>query len=94
MTDEMIARTIAEQIKVHVRADSVGNVNWSLVRLVIAQALAAQRERDAKIAEEYAGHYPRDMFREPPAGKHGRTVGACSARAIRFACRAIAAAIR
>ena len=60
-----------------------------LIATALRDAEAAQRERDARIAFEFAEHYPTDIFIEPPPGQHGQTVDACSARAIRHAVQLI-----
>ena len=41
------------------------------------------REEAVRILSEYLAAYPEDIFIEPPAGEHGQTVDACSARALR-----------
>lgn len=52
MTDlEQTAREVVEEIKCHVRHESLADVNWLLVRQSIAKALRAVREADAKVVE-------------------------------------------
>ena len=57
-------------------------------------AIKQERERCAKIAQDFSKHYPKETFIEPPPGKHGESVDACSARAIRHVCPVIADAIK
>lgn len=62
-------------------------------------AFAAERERAtweaaAMIADEWLAAYPADIFIEPPAGQHGQTVDACSARAARHVAAGIGRQIR
>ena len=65
---------------------------------IMAQTLMDFRKETlkeaAKIAGEYANNYPTDIFVEPPAGQHGQTVDACSARAARHTSKMIAQDIR
>ena len=61
---------------------------------IVHVAVVEEREASALEAEQYANNYPLDVFIEPPPGKHGQTVAACSARAARTTSKNIAAAIR
>jgi len=49
-----------------------------------------ERNACATVVLEYALHFPEDIFTPPPPGKHGKTVDACSAAAIRAVCPVIA----
>lgn len=45
----------------------------------------ARRERSeiVTLLRRWKAHYRTSLFKEPPPGKHGKTVDGCSARAIR-----------
>lgn len=43
---------------------------------------------------DFKKHYPKKVFKEPPAGQHGKTVDGCSARAIRDVLPAVAEKLR
>ena len=77
---------------------SVHPFNFDSVKnymIVFALAMMErQKEEDVKIADLWASMYPTDIFSDPPPGEHGRTVDACSARAMRVAALGIAAVIR
>lgn len=51
----------------------------------------ANRERSeiVTLIRQWKASYPIRLFKEPPAGKHGKTVDGCSARAIRMVLRGI-----
>lgn len=53
-----------------------------------------ERKRIVRIIKDWIDHYPKSVFPDPPAGKHGGTVDACSARAIRLALKCILAEIK
>ena len=53
-----------------------------------------ERERCAKLVEDWAKAYPASMFGEPEFGKHGPTVDSCSAKALRTILPTIAEEIR
>jgi hypothetical protein len=57
-------------------------------------ATSIERERCAKVVEDFARAYPTTVFLEPEEGKHGQTVDACSARAIRTILPEVAGKIR
>ena len=57
-------------------------------------AKAIERERCAKVVEDFAKAYPVGIFIPPPEGKHGATVDACSARALRETLPGVADKIR
>jgi hypothetical protein len=59
-----------------------------------ATARAEEREKAAKVVDEWLTHYPEDIFIPPQAGQHGKTVDACSAAALRGVLPNLAAAIR
>lgn len=48
----------------------------------------------AVTVEDFEKLYPKKVFREPPAGQHGKTVDGCSARAIRGVLPVIAEKLR
>lgn len=62
-----------------------------------AERVAALRKQGAnrvrreiiELVREWQSHYPKSLFKDPPRGKHGKTVDACSARAIRMVLRGI-----
>jgi len=60
----------------------------------VADAIKAERERIAKLVEDWAKAYPASMFGEPEFGKHGPTVDSCSAKALRTILPTIAEEIR
>lgn len=49
----------------------------------IAAAVREALEEAVKVIHGYATAYPEDIFIPPPPGEHGKTVDACSARALR-----------
>lgn len=49
----------------------------------VAAAVSAERERCAKVVDEYLNAYPENLFPAPDFGKHGSTVDSCSAAALR-----------
>lgn len=53
-----------------------------------------ERERCAKVVEDFAKAYPPNVFLEPPPGEHGKTVDGCSARALREILPAVADKVR
>jgi NTP pyrophosphatase (non-canonical NTP hydrolase) len=59
-----------------------------------SSAAGAVRERCATIVESFAAHYPVSVFPPPSPGEHGKTVDACSARAIRCILPVLATLIR
>ena len=76
------------------RQPRISGSGKDICRAVWHAAVAEERERCAKILDDWPSHYPDDIFIPPPAGEHGYTVDACSAAAIRIICPNIAAAIR
>ena len=57
---------------------------WKRMRETLRQQGSnVERYRIETIIKRWRAYYPRTLFKEPPAGKHGKTVDACSARAIR-----------
>lgn len=51
---------------------------------------AKQMRRDViDLVLEWQSHYPKSLFKDPPPGRHGKTVDGCSARAIRMVLRGI-----
>ena len=59
-----------------------------------AEVRQEEREQCAAFLEDFAKHYPENVFIPPPPGEHGKTVDACSAAAIRAILPILAAAIR
>ena len=57
-------------------------------------ATTIERERCAKVVEDFAKAYPTTVFLEPEEGEHGQTVDACSARAIRTVLPEVAEKVR
>ena len=57
-------------------------------------ATLAERERAIAVVQAFLDSYPLNIFTDPEPGKHGETVDACSARALRRILPIIAAAIR
>ena len=45
--------------------------------------------RAINIVQHWLDRYPEDIFPPPPAGQHGQTVDACSARAARHVLREV-----
>lgn len=74
----------------------------ALAHPAVREAIAAAREEGrveeraacAEIVDGFIAAYPERFFPEPPAGQHGRTIDACSARALRGVLPNVAAAIR
>lgn len=67
-----------------------------LARLLDAAREQGRRdglEEAARLVANAAGRYPADVFDEPLPGEHGRTVDACSARALRVVLPRLAAEI-
>ena len=60
----------------------------------VADAIKAERERCAKLVDDWAKAYPVSIFGNPEQGKHGPTVDSCSAKALRLTLPQVAEAIR
>lgn len=60
----------------------------------LLKCLVAEREACAQMVETRLEHYPTDIFTAPPPQQHGKTVDACSARAIRAILPSLANQIR
>lgn len=53
------------------------------------QGASRERSEIIQLIRQWKSHYPTTVFKDPPPGKHGKTVDACSARAIRMVLRGI-----
>ena len=71
-----------------------GGRDMETIAQAICEAIAEEREACAQIVDNQLSYYPGDVFVEPPPGKHGTTVDACSARALRDILPVIAVRIR
>lgn len=60
-------------------------------KIAALRSQGARRERSeiVTLIRQWKASYPRRLFKDPPAGKHGKTVDTCSARAIRMVLRCI-----
>ena len=64
------------------------------LRAYARQQVEAWRDGAVGLVDEWSQQYPEEIFIPPPAGEHGVTVDACSARALRVVLPAVAKALR